>query len=69
MINSQTVENIDKLKKKILEREKKKNELIEKCISYEERINHEIPNKEIELQNKINSFQNILNNLDSFFSY
>ena len=69
VINSQTVENIDKLKKKILEREKKKNELIEKCISYEERINNEIPNKEIELQNKIYSYQNILNNFDSAFSY
>ena len=69
IINTQTVEQIDELEKRILEREKKKNELIEKCISYEERINHEIPNKEIELQNKINSFQNILNNLDSSFSY
>ena len=69
IISSQTVEQIDELEKRILEREKKKNELIEKCISYEERINHEIPNKEIELQNKINSFQNILNNLDSSFSY
>ena len=69
IINTQTVEQIDELKKRIMEREKKKNELIEKCISYEERINHEIPNKEIELQNKINSFQNILNNLDSSFSY
>ena len=68
LINSQTVEQIDELEKKIMEREKKKNELIEKCISYEERINNEIPNKEIELQNKINSFQNILNNLDSSFS-
>jgi structural maintenance of chromosome 3 (chondroitin sulfate proteoglycan 6) len=63
------VEQIDELEKRILEREKKKNELIEKCISYEERINHEIPNKEIELQNKINSYQNILNNLDASFSY
>ena len=69
IINTQTVEQIDELEKRIMEREKKKNELIEKCISYEERINHEIPNKEIELQNKINSFQNILNNLDSSFSY
>ena len=69
LINTQTVEQIDELEKKIMEREKKKNELIEKCISYEERINHEIPNKEIELQNKINSFQNILNNLDTSFSY
>ena len=69
IINTQTVEQIDELEKRILEREKKKNELIEKCISYEERINHEIPNKEIELQNKINSFQNILNNIDSSFSY
>ena len=69
LITSQTVEQIDNLEKKILEREKKKNELIEKSISYEERINNEIPNKEIELQNKINSFQNILNNFDSTFSY
>ena len=69
IINTQTVEQIDELEKRIMEREKKKNELIEKCISYEERINHEIPNKEIELQNKINSFQNILNNIDSSFSY
>ena len=69
LINTQTVEQIDELEKRIMEREKKKNELIEKCISYEERINHEIPNKEIELQNKINSFQNILNNLDTSFSY
>ena len=69
IISSQTVEQIDELEKRILEREKKKNELIEKCISYEERINHEIPNKEIELQNKINSYQNILNNLDASFSY
>ena len=69
IINTQTVEQIDELEKRILEREKKKNELIEKCISYEERINHEIPNKEIELQNKINSYQNILNNLDASFSY
>ena len=69
IISSQAVEQIDELEKRILEREKKKNELIEKCISYEERINHEIPNKEIELQNKINSYQNILNNLDASFSY
>ena len=69
VISSQAVEQIDELEKRILEREKKKNELIEKCISYEERINHEIPNKEIELQNKINSYQNILNNLDASFSY
>ena len=69
LISTQTVEQIDEMEKKILEREKKKNELIEKCISYEERINNEIPNKEIELQNKINSFQNILNNLDSALSY
>ena len=69
VINTQTVEQIDNLEKKILEREKKKNELIEKSISYEERINNEIPNKEIELNNKINSLQNILNNLDSSFSY
>ena len=69
LINTQTVEQIDELEKRIMEREKKKNELIEKCISYEERINNEIPNKEIELQNKINSFQNILNNLDTSFSY
>ena len=54
VINTQTVEQIDNLEKKILEREKKKNELIEKSISYEERINNEIPNKEIELNNKIN---------------
>ena len=69
ILSSQAVEQIDELEKRILEREKKKNELIEKCISYEERINHEIPNKEIELQNKINSYQNILNNLDASFSY
>ena len=69
IISSQAVEQIDELEKRILEREKKKNELIEKCISYEERINHEIPNKEIELQNKINSYQNLLNNLDASFSY
>ena len=69
IISSQAVEQIDELEKRILEREKKKNELIEKGISYEERINHEIPNKEIELQNKINSYQNILNNLDASFSY
>ena len=69
VINTQTVEKIDELEKRIMEREKKKNELIEKCISYEERINNEIPNKEIELQNKINSYKNILNNLDSSFSY
>ena len=69
LISTQAVERIDEMEKKILEREKKKNELIEKCISYEERINNEIPNKEIELQNKINSFQNILNNLDSVLSY
>ena len=69
IISSQAVEQIDELEKRILEREKKKNDLIEKCISYEERINHEIPNKEIELQNKINSYQNILNNLDASFSY
>ena len=67
LINSQTVEQIDELEKKILERENKKNELMEKCISYEERISNEIPNREIELQNKINSCQNILNNYDSFF--
>ena len=65
ILNTQTVEQIDTLEKKILEREKKKNELIEKCISYQERINNEIPNKEIELQNKINEYQNILNNLDT----
>ena len=69
LVSTQAVEQIDELEKRILEREKKKNELIEKCISYEERINNEIPNKEIELQNKINSFQNILNNFDSGFSY
>ncbi len=67
LINSQTVEQIDELEKKIMERENKKNELMEKCISYEERISNEIPNREIELQNKINSCQNILNNYDSFF--
>ena len=65
ILNTQTVEQIDTLEKKIMEREKKKNELIEKCISYQERINNEIPNKEIELQNKINEYQNILNNLDT----
>jgi structural maintenance of chromosome 3 (chondroitin sulfate proteoglycan 6) len=69
ILNTQAIEQLDDLEKKILEREKKKNELIEKSISYEERINNEIPNKEIELQNKINSLQNILNNLDSSFSY
>ena len=65
VLNTQTVEQIDTLEKKIMEREKKKNELIEKCISYQERLNNEIPNKEIELKNKINYCQNILNNLDS----
>ena len=65
ILNSQTVEQINMLEKKIMEREKKKNELTEKCISYQERINNEIPNKEIELQNKINECQNILNNLDT----
>ena len=65
VLNTQTVEQIDTLEKKIMEREKKKNELIEKCISYQERLNNEIPNKEIELKNKINYYKNILNNLDS----
>ena len=65
VLNTQTVEQIDTLEKKIMEREKKKNELIEKCISYQERLNNEIPNKEIELKNKIDYCQNILNNLDS----
>jgi len=69
LVSSQAMEEIDEMEKRILEREKKKNELMEKCISYEERINNEIPNKEIELQNKINSFQNILNNLDSALTY
>ena len=69
LVSSQAMEEIDEMEKRILEREKKKNELIEKSISYEERINNEIPNKEIELQNKINSFQSILNNLDSALSY
>ena len=48
VINTQTVVKIDELEKRIMEREKKKNELIEKCISYQERINNEIPNKEID---------------------
>ena len=65
LLSSQTSEELDSLEKKIMEREKKKNELTEKCISYQERINNEIPNREIELQNKINMCQNILNNLDS----
>ena len=65
ILSTQTTEQLDSLEKKIMEREKKKNELTEKCISYQERINNEIPNKEIELQNKINTCQNILNNLDS----
>ena len=65
ILSTQTTEELDSLEKKIIEREKKKNELIEKCISYQERINNEIPNREIELQNKINYCQNILNNLDS----
>ena len=68
ILSTQTVEELDNLEKKIMEREKKKNELTEKCISYQERINNEIPNREIELQNKINTCQNILNNLNSFFS-
>ena len=68
ILNSQTVEELENLEKKIMEREKKKNELTEKCISYQERINNEIPNREIELQNKINISQNILNNLNSYFS-
>jgi len=67
ILSTQTAEQINTLEKKIMEREKKKNELIEKYISYQERINNEIPNKEIELQNKINLCENILNNLDSSF--
>ena len=65
VINTQTIEQLDSLEKKIMEREKKKNELIEKCITYQEKLNNEIPNREIELQNKINTCQNVLNNLDS----
>ena len=65
LLSTQTSEELESLEKKIMEREKKKNELTEKCISYQERINNEIPNKEIELQNKINVCQSILNNLDS----
>ena len=68
ILSTQAVEQIDNLEKKIMEREKKKNELTEKCISYQERINNEIPNREIELQNKINACQNILNNIDSSLS-
>lgn len=68
ILGTQTMEQIDNLEKKIMEREKKKNELTEKCISYQERINNEIPNKEIDLQNKINTCQNILDNLDSSLS-
>ena len=68
IISSQTVEELDNLEKKIMEREKKKNELIERCINYQERINNEIPNREVELQNSINTCQNILNGLNSFLA-
>ena len=68
IISSQTVEELDNLEKKIMEREKKKNELMERCINYQERINNEIPNREVELQNNINTCQNILNGLNSFLA-
>ena len=42
LLSSQTSEELDSLEKKIMEREKKKNELTEKCLSYQERINNEI---------------------------